>query len=470
MKSGEKMKKTHAQFCGNLVLVSFAAFIMVLSTVLYANAAKSVPKQTVHLEIGKASTVDLPKPIADVLVANPSIADVGVLRTDRLYLVGQSIGDTNILTFDENGNLLTEIQVHVRVNQNTLQTTLKEFFPKEKVSIRTVGSDIVLKGKVSDAATANQIRDLASRFVSETDQTVVDLMSIQGERQVLVRVKMVEANRTVLKELGFDNDYKTAADSSGFSLNGTAGVGLPNAATAPFATGTLFFEDNQNFGPLSLTLRALERDGFVNTLAEPNLTAISGEEAGFLAGGEFPVPVSRDQDGNIVIEFHQFGVALNFRPTVMSNERISLQLSTEVSTIAPQNGLSLVGIEIPGFQVRRAQTTVEMGSGGSLMIAGLIQSETTNALNKMPGASDIPVLGELFKSKAFEREETELLIIVSPLLVEPFAEAQADIEKKEKPQQTPLEKAFLHDVRRVYGKDNVPEKTVKGQRFGYMID
>tara|TARA_R110002124_G_scaffold170345_4_gene337852 strand:- start:432 stop:1892 length:1461 start_codon:yes stop_codon:yes gene_type:complete len=480
-KVGEKMKAGLKRSWGmrsvSIVLICALAAAIMFS----AETARSLTRQSVHLEIGKAKTVNLPYDIADVLVANPSVADVGVLRTNRLYIVGQSIGDTNILTFDENGNLLAEIQVHVRVNQETLQETITEFFPNEKISVRTVGTDIVLGGSVSNANTAAQVRDLAGRFRLDRNQALVDMMVIEGERQVLLRVKIVEVNRTALRELGVETDYSlnAAALDNGLvnnaagnilNLNGTSGIGLPESATAPFGVGTLFLSDGLGFGPLNLTLRALERDGFANTLAEPNLTAISGEEAGFLAGGEFPVPVSRDQTGNLVIEFHPFGVSLNFRPTVMSNDRISLLLSTEVSTLAPQEGLSLAGIEIPGFQVRRAQTTVEMGSGGSLMIAGLIQSDTTNALNQMPGIGNIPVLGELFKSRAFQRSETELLIVISPILVEPFAEKQADIHEAPADQETPLEKALLFDLRRTYGKESVPEKMLAGQRFGYMID
>lgn len=481
MESGEEMKAELKRYrslrsASVMLLCAFVAAI-----IFSAHAAQGLARQSVQLEIGKAKTVNLPYHIADVLVANPSIADVGVLRTNRLYIVGQSIGDTNILTFDENGNMLAEIQVHVRVNQDTLQDTLTEFFPNEKITVRTVGTDIVLGGRVSNATVAAQVRDLAGRFRLDRNQALVDMMTIEGERQVLLRVKIVEVNRTALRELGIETDYSlnAAALDNGLvnnaagnilNLNGTAGIGLPESATAPFGVGTLFLSDGLGFGPLNLTLRALERDGFANTLAEPNLTAISGEEAGFLAGGEFPVPVSRDQNGNLVIEFHPFGVSLNFRPTVLSNDRISLLLSTEVSSLAPQEGLSLAGIEIPGFQVRRAQTTVEMGSGGSLMIAGLIQSETTNALNQMPGIGNVPVLGELFKSKAFQRSETELLIVISPLLVEPFAEKQADIHEAPADQETPLEKALLFDLRRTYGKESVPEKLLAGQRFGYMID
>ncbi|TVQ82545.1 MAG: type II and III secretion system protein family protein [Micavibrio sp.] len=471
------MKTRHVKFYGGKPAL-FAVFCaLILTIALSAGAAQSLSRLSVSLEIGKAQTIDLPHDIADVLVADPAIADVGVLRTNRLYIAGQAVGNTNILTFDENGNPLSEIQVHVRIDQNTLQNTMREFFPDEDVKVRTVGNDIVLSGRVSSAAVAAQVRDLAGRFRRDRNLELVDMMKVRGERQVLLRVKIVEANRSALRELGINTDYTLGPRAHGTGLqgniidySGTAGVGLPEAATSPFGVGSLFLHDGIGFGPLEITLRGLERDGFANTLAEPTLTAISGEEAGFLAGGEFPVPVSRDQNGNLVIEFRPFGVSLNFRPTVLTSERISMVLSTEVSSPAPQEGLTLQGIEIPGFQVRRAQTTVEMGSGGSLMIAGLIQSEATNALNQMPGIGNVPVLGELFKSRAFARNETELLIIVSPILVAPFDEALADVHEQPKEQETPLERALLQNLRRTYGAKSIPASLTTGERFGYMID
>jgi pilus assembly protein CpaC len=481
------MKTRHVKFYGGKPAL-FAVFCaLILTIALSAGAAQSLSRLSVSLEIGKAQTIDLPHDIADVLVADPAIADVGVLRTNRLYIAGQAVGNTNILTFDENGNPLSEIQVHVRIDQNTLQNTMREFFPDEDVKVRTVGNDIVLSGRVSSAAVAAQVRDLAGRFRRDRNLELVDMMKVRGERQVLLRVKIVEANRSALRELGINTNYTLGQRGLGTGLvnspanlpggapgvlgfGGTAGVGLPEAATSPFGVGSLFLHDGIGFGPLEITLRGLERDGFANTLAEPTLTAISGEEAGFLAGGEFPVPVSRDQNGNLVIEFRPFGVSLNFRPTVLASDRISMVLSTEVSSPAPQEGLTLQGIEIPGFQVRRAQTTVEMGSGGSLMIAGLIQSEATNALNQMPGIGNVPILGELFKSRAFARNETELLIIVSPILVAPFDEKLADVHEQPKEQETPLERALLQNLRRTYGAKSIPASLTAGERFGYMID
>lgn len=448
---------------------------------------------TVKVSVGKATTVELPGPVADILVADPTIADVGVLRSDRLYVVGQKVGSTNVLAFSESGDLVADIAVHVRVDEKTVRDTLKEFFPAEDVQVKTVNEDVVLSGTVSNPSVANQVRDMAGRFLSGTSgQSVVDLMTVAGEQQVMLKVKIVEANRTALREYGIEPDYKSSnTGQSGFRFNGTSGLGLTED---PFALGSLFFDDNQGFGPLGLTLQALESKGLVNTLAEPNLTAISGETAGFLAGGEFPVPVGRDNDGNITIEFKQFGVSLNFTPVVLSSDRISLHLGTEVSALDQQNGLTIAAVDIPGLTTRRAETTVEIGSGGTLVIAGLIKSETVNSLNGLPGVQDVPVLGELFRSKSFNRRESEVLIIVTPYLVKPYAEAEAvrtsgkapPVMAAAQPQEpvkgealpqavavagghSPLAQTFAGNLKKVYG-DRVPAAVGKKSDFGYLVD
>jgi pilus assembly protein CpaC len=243
----------------------------------------------------------------------------------------------------------------------------------------------------------------------------------------MLKVKIIEAKRSVLREYGLESDYNalnSAATTSGHfnAVGGQTGL----SALTPFATGNVFFTDD-HFGPLKVAISALERDGLINTLAEPNLTAISGETAGFLAGGEFPVPTGRDTNGNITIEFKQFGVALNFTPTVLASDRIALQLSTEVSakSSVASDGVTLSDTFIPGLTTRRAETTVQMGSGGTIMIAGLLKSEDVHSLNGFPGLQDLPVLGELFRSKSFARDESELVVLVTPYLVEPYADRQA---------------------------------------------
>lgn len=490
-----------------------------------AEGAGVALKKSIQLTAGQASTVDLGHAVADLLVANPAIADVGTLRASRLYIVGKTVGDTNVLAFDDQGNQLADIGVHVRVDEDNLSETMKKFFPEENVKVRTVKNDIILTGKVSNPAVANQVRDLAGRFVSAQGQSIVDLMTVAGEQQVMLKVKVIEAKRSVLREYGIETDYKASNTAqSGARFNSTGGqTGL--TSLVPFATGSIFFDDNGGFGPLKVGLAALEKNGLVNTLAEPNLTAISGETAGFLAGGEFPVPTGRDSNGNITIEFKQFGVSLNFTPTVLSKERIALQLSTEVSTKSADDGVTLVDTEIPGLSVRRAETTVEMGSGGTIMIAGLLKSDDIDSMQGTPGVQELPIIGELFKSKSFSRSESELIILVTPYLVEPYARAEAvrvsdqrvlpdvampaadvpavdgsaplkDDEKAATPPKPfeplpmkeqqgmydrrpsatvqkasyqPLSKSFIDNLKGVYG-NKAPSEVTSGRSFGYIVD
>lgn len=427
---------------GGVVLVLMVAS---LSLSVGARGARNFEK-TVQLIAGRADTVELRGEVSDVLVANPAIADVGTLRSNRLYIVGKTVGDTNVLAYDEAGNQLANISVHVRLDDRNMQETLREFFPDEKISARTVKDNIVLSGTVSTPAIANQVRDLATRFLVDKSLTLVDLMKVRGEQQVMLKVKVVEAQRSALKELGLRTNYRTGGrvDSTQTSIIPDAG-GSPNGTgetTGPrFTTNDLgrtvqlpFGSAMMTVGRLTEVINALERHGIVNTLAEPNLTAISGETAGFLAGGEFPVPSGRDTSGNVTIDFKQFGVSLNFTPTILSKERIALHLSTEVSEQDASKSVTLANVVIPGLAVRRAETTVELGSGSTIMIAGLIKSSTINSMNGLPGVQDLPILGPLFKSKSFQRDESELLIMVSPFLVNSFEDPEGVAEKVAPPQ------------------------------------
>ncbi|MCE9508441.1 MAG: type II and III secretion system protein family protein [Alphaproteobacteria bacterium] len=492
------------------VLLLMVAVSLGICVSVGAQSAKSYNK-TVYLMAGKADTVELAGPVADVLVANPTIADVGTLRSNRLYIVGRAVGDTNVLAYDDAGNQLANITVNVRTDDKNLQNTLKEFFPDEKISAKTVKDNIVLSGIVSSPSVSNQVRDLAARFITDKNQTLVDLMTVRGEQQVMLKVKVIEAKRSVLRELGVETNFRTP-NLKGLVFDGND-VGRTSNKT-PFGTGFLVL--GKKFGSLSSVLKALENNGMVNTLAEPNLTAISGESAGFLAGGEFPVPTSKDKDGNVILEFKPFGVSLNFTPTVLSKDRIGLHLSTEVSEKDNSGGITLLNITIPGLSVRKAETTVEVASGGTIMIAGLIKSDTLHTLDGLPGVQDLPILGELFKSKSFARNESELLIIVTPYLVDSYAEPDAvaeasepemlqtdpeafsnkepemttekaagnikatssDVpEKTERPVRSakaeagtsPLSQRLVDNLRKTYGK-HMPEKVGAGQGFGYIVD
>jgi pilus assembly protein CpaC len=485
-----------------------------------ARSAGSYSK-TVQLIAGKADTVELNGPVADVLVANPAIADVGTLRANRLYIVGKAVGDTNVLAYDDKGNQLANVIVQVRMDDRSLQDSLREFFPEEKVSVRTVKNNVILSGEVSSPSVANQIRDLSSRFLSDPKNSpLVDLMKVDGEQQVMLKVRVVEASRSVLRELGVQTNYRTMGQTNTQETSNVPGAGgspLP-IGTGSLTGGKLFTNDVGlpssipfgsamiTVGALSSTLNALEQKGIVNTLAEPNLTAISGETAGFLAGGEFPIPTSRDTSGNVTLDFKQFGVSLNFTPTVLNKQRIALHLSAEVSAQDASAGFSQGGLIIPGLSVRRAETTIELGSGSTLMIAGLIDANSIHSMNGYPGIEDLPVIGALFKSKSFQRNESELLFIVTPYLVKSYAEADAVAEKSVPPKlpgspdprlaaivpgktgavnavvpatttQTvgnentisPLSQDFVNNLRKTYG-SKVPENVGTGNGFGYIVE
>ena len=405
--------KRFITLCATLILGMALSFPML--------AASGPQVQRISLIIGKAETISLPVDVADILVADPGTVDVGALNRRKLYVVGSRVGETNVLLFDENKDTIAILDINVRRDDETLTAALKSFFPDEDVQARTINDYVVLSGRVSTPDTAQQIRRVASRFMAE-GQELTDLMTVSGEQQVMLKVKIIEAQRTILREFGIEPGNVTNMPFGNFGavLNTNA---ARNFDPTPYASASLLYQTGSR-GPLELALQALEEDGLVNTLAEPTLTAVSGQTAQFLAGGEFPIPVGQSQ-GEVTIEFREFGVGLAFTPVVMSNNRIMLELETEVSDVSNQNQLELEGTLVPSLVMRRAETTVEMASGGSLMIAGLLQSTARDTLNQLPGVSKVPVLGDLFKSDAFQRDESELLILVTAYTVRPFDQAEA---------------------------------------------
>lgn len=473
---------------GKIMLGAAAAFLMLAAP---AFAGKTDlpelgklgrdPMQTVML--GKAEMVDIPGDIADVLVANPSIVDVMAVKSNRLYLVGASLGETNIMAMDADGNILKRLNVHVQMDTEKLESMLDRLYPDEKVTITGLTDQLVLTGEVSTPSVANSIANLVAQYAAEmqgatastADEVITNMLTVRGEQQVMLRVKIVEASRSALKDLGLEAGQGPASPLGDITSTLTTSPALGLSAPAQLGVLALNYVSG-GFGPLSLVARALEEEGIVNTLAEPNLTAISGEQAGFLAGGEFPIPAQLDQNGNLTYEFRPFGVSLNFRPIVMSNERISLEMTTEVSTTSFDQNLQLNGINIPTFNVRRAQTTVELPSGGTLMIAGLIQSDTISGLTSLPGVNKVPVIGDLVKSDTFQRDESEVVVIITPYLVTPYAQNNADdpIEGPATPEpereKNQLSAAFSENMRRTYGKKS-PVSLMKDEgTFGYIMD
>ena len=453
--------------------------------------------EIVYVTLGKAELVDVAGDISDVLVANPSIVDVMAVQSNRLYLVGVSIGDTNLIALDANGDVLKKLDVHVKYDLAAIQGLVESLFPGEDVTVGAVHDQVILTGTVSSPDVATKVADVIDHYVgsiqgagSADGELVSSLLEVRGEQQVMLQVKIVEASRTVLKELGVESNFNDTTNSTASFFGNTIGTSQYGSATASnpaqalFSTGAgialsqdptgslgLLFDSGINgIGALGLFLNALEEEDLVNILAEPNLTAVSGEQAGFLAGGEFPIPTGRDQTGNIVIDYREFGVSLNFRPIVLSDDRISLQMNTEVSSLDFSNAVVLADLTVPGLDIRRAETTVEIPSGGSLMIAGLLKSEAIQGMSGLPGVMDTPILGDLVSSDSFQREETELLVIVTPYLVEPYEEKQrADRLPPEERHGNPLASAFAMNLRRAFEVED-DELFASDNKYGYLLD
>lgn len=443
-----------------------------------------------QITLGKAEIVNLPDNVSDVLVANPSIVDVQAVQSNKLYVVGVKVGDTNIIVLDAQGNVVKKMDVHVTYDLQAIQSKVEALFPNDTVNVSSVHDQIVLTGTASTPENASKISNLVTHYVGDlqelkgsSDELVSNLMEVHGEQQVMLQVKVLEAKRSVIKELGVDtraNDPDELSVSTIFgnkppgSVTGdmnALGFGAASGLTLSqdaIATGSMLLDSGiKGIGQIGFFLNALEEQNLIHVLAEPNLTAVSGQQAGFLAGGEFPVPTGRDQFGNITIEFREFGVSLNFKPVVLSNDRINLQLNTEVSSLNETNSVTLADLEVPGLDIRRADTTVEIPSGGSLMIAGLLQAEAAKSLSGVPGIKDTPVLGKLISSDGFQRDETEMVVIVTAYTVEPFANktkaTQAPVQKE-----TPLSKVFANNVRRV--RPSTDENLFANGGYGYLLD
>lgn len=378
--------------------------------------------RSIVLGLNKAAIVELPVAARDVLVSNPAIVDAVVRTNRRTYLIGVSVGQTNAFFFNEAGQQILNLEIQVARDLTGLRDTLRQYFPKARIDVQAMNDHLVISGMVANASDANKVHDMAARYIGGDMDQVLNMLGIEGKEQVMLKVTVAEMQRTVVKQLGVD--LSTAANfgdfalrlatANTFSLQGRSLGGLSTAGT----------ELAGSDGSIGTAIRALERSGVLRTLAEPNLTAISGESAKFLAGGEFPVPTSRDQNGNIQLEFKPFGVGLNFTPVVLSEGRISLRISTEVSELSSEGsfvlqGTSSEGVTVPALKVRRAETTLELPSGGSIVMAGLLSDSTRQNIDGVPGAMDVPVLGQLFRSRDYQKNETELVVIVTPYLVDP---------------------------------------------------
>lgn len=431
-----------------------------------------------RLTLGKADLVDVGGNVTDVLVANPGIIDVMAVQAGRLYVVGLDIGDTNIIALDDKGNVIKRMDVHVSYDLQAMQSLLSDVFPSEDVKLSSIHDRILLTGSVSNPETSSRVADLVAQYVGDlqnqdgtVDELISNLLQVRGEQQVMLQVRIVEVSRNLSRDLGLQLTSTGGAGDTITRFAPGAAIGLDETAgSINFITETGI----SNIGQLNFQLDALEEDGLANVLAEPNLTAVSGEQAGFLAGGEFPVPRGLDRQGNLVVEFKDFGVSLNFRPVVLSKDRISLQMETEVSSLDFENAVNLGTVDVPGLDVRRAETTVELPSGGVMMIAGLLQSESLSNMAGLPGINKAPILGRLLSSEGFQRNETELVVIVSPYLVRSFDDdSTADEDKNANAIdriRRPLAAMFARNISKVFELADDGRVFDGSAHFGYIVD
>ncbi|MBO9122179.1 MULTISPECIES: type II and III secretion system protein family protein [unclassified Rhizobium] len=424
--------------------------------------------RSLKLGLKKAIVIDLPVDAHDILVSDPGMADAVTRSSRRIYLFGKQVGQTNIFIFGADGQQIVSLDIAIERDVSGLQTNLRRFIPDSNINVEIVSDNIVLTGTVRTPQDAAQAADLAGVFLKGGEATtreksvsgsggdgsvalfaenrqqsqVINLLQIEGEDQVTLKVTIAEVRREILKQIGFDN---LVSNSGGLSV---AQLGAPNASAATATLGgglAALFKSSIGKYDISTYLSALEQAKVVKTLAEPTLTAISGQAATFNSGGQVLYSTT-DNDGNVTVTPYNYGISLGFKPVVLSSGRISLEIKTNVSEPAPS-----VSGSAPTYQRRSAETSVELPSGGSIALAGLIRDNVAQTSNGTPGANKIPLLGTLFRQRTVQREETELVIIATPYLVRPVARNQLNRPDDNFSPENDGAAFFMNRVNKVYG-------------------
>lgn len=425
------------------------------------------------LGIGRSTVVDLPRDAKDVLVANPAIANAVVRSARRAYLIGVAPGQTNVIFFDADGNQMAAYDIEVGRDASGVREALRRVMPNSSIRVDAVNDSVVLSGEVANAAQAQHAVDTAARLVGEAAK-VVNGLTIRGGEQVMLRVVVAEVQRTVLKQLGVNMQGHVGIGSAVVHFNSeTIATTTPLAARPTFATdGNMVDRLTGNTIPrfsIDAQLRALEQAGVLRTLAEPNLTAISGEAAEFLAGGEFPILVPGSFGEPPSVEYKKFGVELNFTPVVLSEGRISLKVATGVSEIASTTVVPGFG-PVPTLAARRANSTVEIPSGGSVVLAGLLREQSKQNINGLPGLMNIPILGTLFRSRDYQSDQTELAIIITPYVVNPTSARKIARPDDGFANADDPSTILLGRLNRIYGgRAEMPKRAYHGS-YGFIID
>ena len=424
----------------------------------------SEPLDSLTLSVGRGQLINLPRPMTDLFVADSNVADVQVRSSRALYVFGKNAGVTTVYAADQQGNIVYSATVRVGTNLDSISSMLDLAMPEAEITATPMNGMVLLTGTVAQPADVEEAQALVQAFVGE-DTQVISRLRTATPLQVNLQVRIAEVSRSVVRDIGVNLLTRDTTGGFQFGISRGSGLGigdqdlsglpqldasslfgLPAGSlnlpfdtttgqfiTSPGAVATVPTSDGTNtiisgFGhALGLdilgALDLAEQEGLVTTLAEPNLTALSGETASFLAGGEFPIPLSQGL-GSVSIEYKQFGVSLAFTPVVLANGRISMRVRPEVSELSDQGAVEINNFTVPALTTRRAETTVELGSGQSFMIAGLLRNTHNTAIDRTPGLGDVPILGALFRSNRWRREETELVIVVTPYLVRPVSANQ----------------------------------------------
>ena len=420
-----------------LLLASLAIAPLAAAPTSVATAQSVVrPTSEVVLSIGRGELVNVPGTMADVFVANEEIADVQIKSQRQLFVMGKSGGETTIYASNAAGDIIWSANIRVGSNIGSIDQLLAMAMPQAKISVATMGSNVILlTGTVAAPEDAAEAQRLVEAYVG-TDANVISRLRMATPLQVNLQVRIAEVSRSVVRALGVNLTSVDATGGFKFGIGQGRSPFTQVSPGGPVAVGSDLEGDLYNIvnqGSSGSTLGAFgkflgldigaaldlaETQGLVTTLSQPNLTALSGETAEFLAGGEFPIPLAQGL-GTTTIEYKNYGVSLAYTPTVLANGRISMRVRPEVSELSSQGAITLNGFEVPALTTRRAETTIELGSGQSFMIAGLLSNSATNTIDKAPGLGDIPILGNLFRSTTYRKGETELVIVVTPYLVKP---------------------------------------------------
>ena len=439
---GPRRPRRLVRLAAALTVPALAAFVPAPAAAQTGAAAVRVldvaAPTVVEVSVNRAVVLEAAEPFAEVSVANPNIADVAALSNRSVYVLGKQAGRTTLTLLGPGGRLIANVDVRIGPDIEEFKARLREILPGEEVEVRTAADGIVLSGNVSSAARATKAVELANLYSPER---VTNMLNVAGAQQVLLRVRFAEVQRNASKALGFNWGL-------GFSTNGALGGDIAtgdflDAENSPAPQGRRGLDGpyttvNPTEGAIrlglttggliaNLTIDALEGKGAARTLAEPNLVALSGDTASFLAGGEFPVPVFSGEEGGLTIEYKPFGVSLGFTPTVLEGDAVNLVLEAESSAIDNTVVIENQGISYNGFSTRRARTTVELRDGQSFAIAGLLQDEFVDNAQQLPWVGDVPVLGTLFRSADFQRRQTELVILVTVFLVAPASEETLEL-------------------------------------------